>query len=65
MTTTHVHFWAIAPASGPTSKGVCRECGEERIFRNYFDEETPYETWHIKPPKDYAPPVERTNVVWR
>lgn len=29
------HHWLIEPPSGPTSKGVCRTCGEERAFENY------------------------------
>lgn len=32
------HHWIIAPASGPTSKGVCRLCGRERDgFKNYTE----------------------------
>lgn len=30
-----VHYWLIEPALGPTSRGVCRYCGEEREFFNY------------------------------
>lgn len=33
MSGQHKHRWKIAPANGPTSKGVCA-CGEEREFRN-------------------------------
>lgn len=28
------HYWVIEVASGPTSRGVCRICGEERVFQN-------------------------------
>ena len=28
------HFWVIESPSGPTSDGVCRNCGEAREFRN-------------------------------
>jgi hypothetical protein len=28
------HHWQIEPAESATSKGVCRNCGEEREFRN-------------------------------
>lgn len=36
---TCVHHWMIEPADGcPTSKGVCRRCGEERVFENHWDE---------------------------
>ena len=30
---SHVHYWKIEPANGPTSQGTC-ECGESRDFRN-------------------------------
>ena len=28
------HFWTIEIANGPTSRGVCRICGEEKDFYN-------------------------------
>ena len=28
------HHWMIAPPTGPTSSGVCRNCKEERTFEN-------------------------------
>ena len=28
------HFWVIESPSGPTSDGVCKNCGEAREFRN-------------------------------
>jgi len=28
------HHWAIEEANGPTSKGVCKLCGTERVFYN-------------------------------
>lgn len=28
------HHWNIETAEGPTSKGVCRRCGETRTFNN-------------------------------
>jgi hypothetical protein len=28
------HYWVIESASGPTSKGVCKICGEEKEFQN-------------------------------
>ncbi len=31
------HHWLIEPAGGPTSRGCCRLCGEERFFRNSLD----------------------------
>ena len=32
--TTCAHHWDIAPANGPTSAGVCRNCGESKEFTN-------------------------------
>ena len=32
-----LHHWIIEKPSGPTSKGACRECGEERDFQNYIE----------------------------
>ena len=28
------HYWVIESANGPTSRGVCKFCGEQREFRN-------------------------------
>ena len=28
------HHWIIEPANGPISRGMCRNCGEVREFRN-------------------------------
>ncbi len=28
------HHWLIDPPSGPTSRGRCKRCGEERFFIN-------------------------------
>ena len=36
--TTCAHHWDIAPANGPTSAGVCRNCGEAKEFRNTVDQ---------------------------
>lgn len=30
----HYHYWKIEPAEGPTSRGICKLCGEEREFLN-------------------------------
>lgn len=43
------HHWIIEKASGPTSPGTCRICGETKSFRNFSDDlfwerETPVET---------------------
>ena len=35
------HHWVIDSPAGPTSRGVCRRCGEERDFQNYV-EATPW-----------------------
>ncbi|MDD5093915.1 MAG: hypothetical protein PHV74_05985 [Dehalococcoidia bacterium] len=29
-----IHHWVIDPPSGPTSKGLCKRCGEEKDFPN-------------------------------
>ena len=34
-----IHHWIIEPALGPTSKGICKYCGKERVFNNYWDED--------------------------
>ena len=38
------HHWNIEPAEGPTSKGVCTYCGEERWFANYVADVGPWGT---------------------
>jgi len=32
------HYWIIETASGPTSRGVCKICGEEREFQNSWSD---------------------------
>ncbi len=32
--TACVHRWLLQPNHGPTSDGVCRLCGETRLFNN-------------------------------
>jgi len=32
------HHWLIESAAGPVSKGVCRYCGMQNEFNNYFSE---------------------------
>ena len=31
------HYWIIDSPAGPASKGICRLCGEERLFQNYLE----------------------------
>ena len=31
------HHWIIDSPAGPVSKGLCRLCGEERLFQNYLE----------------------------
>ena len=31
------HEWVIDSPNGPTSKGECRVCGEERHFQNHIE----------------------------
>lgn len=35
---THAHWWSIEEAHGPVSAGVCRLCGEHRMFKNWLPE---------------------------
>lgn len=37
------HHWMIDSPEGPTSKGYCRFCGEERWFVNGYDRRKAYE----------------------
>ena len=37
MTAECSHWWKIQTANGRFSPGYCKECGEERTFRNSFD----------------------------
>lgn len=30
------HYWVIESPHGPTSRGVCRLCGEEKEFPNFM-----------------------------
>ena len=32
------HHWLIDMPSGPTSRGVCKFCGEERVFENFLQD---------------------------
>ena len=34
------HHWAIQPADGPSSNGICQVCGETRDFKNYVESAT-------------------------
>jgi hypothetical protein len=50
------HHWLIEPANGPTSKGVCKLCGEVKLFDNVLaellspvDSFTPF---NLRGPKD-------------
>ena len=35
------HHWIIEPALGPTSTGICKLCGEKKIFMNVIEDLTP------------------------
>lgn len=32
------HHWLIEPPNGPTSKGVCKLCGEVKLFDNILED---------------------------
>ena len=38
VTTACRHYWTIEPADGPTSRGVCKVCGEEKEFLNSWSD---------------------------
>lgn len=32
------HHWIIETPNGPTADGVCKLCGQRRLFRTYSDD---------------------------
>ena len=34
--TTHSHHWDIEPGIGPTSTGICHNCGLVKAFSNHL-----------------------------
>jgi len=36
-TTKHAHHWRIDEPDGPHSRGVCRVCGAEKLFKNWLE----------------------------
>ncbi|MCC7366541.1 MAG: hypothetical protein IT303_19440 [Dehalococcoidia bacterium] len=34
----HAHRWLIEEARGPQSRGTCRVCGTEKMFRNWLED---------------------------
>lgn len=42
-----VHHWRIGPQEGPTSDGVCKKCGEGRVFQNSLT----VSDWDYLPPR--------------
>jgi len=48
------HHWVIDTASGPTSQGTCRLCGESREFRNFSTDVF----WKRETLVEAPPPVE-------
>jgi hypothetical protein len=37
----HTHHWLIGNQDGPSSTGVCKECGESREFSNSLARQKP------------------------
>lgn len=35
---THAHRWVIEEARGPKSRGICKVCGEEKLFKNWLED---------------------------
>ena len=31
------HYWILDSPNGPLSRGLCRDCGEEKDFPNYIE----------------------------
>ena len=42
MKVSCVHHWIIATASGATSRGVCKFCGEAKDFQNFIPQDLSY-----------------------
>jgi len=38
------HYWLIEPALGPTSRGVCKYCGQKKVFLNIVEDNQPKES---------------------
>lgn len=34
----HFHRWVIEEPNGPTSSGVCKECGATKQFKNWLSD---------------------------
>ncbi len=43
----HTHHWLIGNQDGPSSPGVCKDCGERRDFSNSFERRKP--SWMPRP----------------
>ncbi|MFQ5380470.1 MAG: hypothetical protein ACE5EF_02435 [Dehalococcoidia bacterium] len=37
-TADHFHRWRIEEPNGPTSTGVCKVCGTEKVFKNWLSD---------------------------
>ena len=49
-TPEHCHYWVLPPPQGPSSIGTCKVCFAERVFRNSFQEGSPW-----RRPKHHEP----------
>ncbi len=45
---TCCHHWAIEAPNGQFSKGVCRNCNEERVFRNSMRDTSPVRQYGMR-----------------
>ena len=43
------HYWLIDSPNGPTSRGICKLCGEEKDFNNSMPEFTLYKREEKEP----------------
>jgi hypothetical protein len=37
-TSHHFHHWRIEEANGPQSRGICKYCGAEKVFKNWLED---------------------------
>ena len=42
------HHWIIEAAAGPTSRGRCKRCGEERQFTNSLPADSKFHALDVK-----------------
>lgn len=56
--TTCCHHWAIEAPNGQFSRGVCRDCQEEKLFRNSLRDSNPVRQYGMR--RFYRPSAKAT-----